>query len=435
MMRSRASGKDLGHEVMDVDGKVIEAEELLHRVHSLVSALEADGVVTSAGAPTEVADPSRQGHLDLMRQFQSQLVTPLALRGPGIRGSVGFVARRAARRMVRWYVEPRWETQRAFNDQTWTFLTRQDQEFAVEVAGVRAQSAAVRGQLVELKLMMYSALERLSHLRVDIDRLEETGREHDAALDRALAGRVAAQEEALSLRREVAALMERLGVTSVHGVAVDYAAFEDRFRGQSDEIRQGQERYLSLIPRLDAMVVDIGCGRGEMVELLIEAGFDAIGVDTDTRMVQSCVARGLPVTQDEGIHFLEMQADESLAGIVCIQVVEHLTTTELERLLRLAYAKLMQGGSLVVETINPRSSFALSNHFYADTSHTRPVHPETLRFICEQIGFGRVSMEERSLHPAASQVDRLPDDAVGQAVQQLIETVFGYQDYFVAANK
>ena len=92
-------------------------------------------------------------------------------------------------------------------------------------------------------------------------------------------------------------------------------------------------------------------------------------------------------------------ADDSLKGIFCAQVVEHLITPELEQLIVLAHEKLQSGGVLVIETINPRSSYALGNHFYADTSHVRPVHPETLRFICEQVGFVSVELEERSPHP------------------------------------
>ena len=91
---------------------------------------------------------------------------------------------------------------------------------------------------------------------------------------------------------------------------------------------------------------------------------------------------------------------DALKGIFCAQVVEHLITPEMEELIRQSHRTLRKGGVLVIETINPRSSFALGNHFYADTSHVRPVHPETLRFICEQIGFTSVQLEERSPHPS-----------------------------------
>ena len=83
-------------------------------------------------------------------------------------------------------------------------------------------------------------------------------------------------------------------------------------------------------------------------------------------------------------------------------------TSELERLISLAHQKLLVSGVIVMETINPRSLYALGNHFFADTSHVRPVHPETLRFICEQVGFSRVELEERSAHPLMRVADELP---------------------------
>ncbi len=172
-----------------------------------------------------------------------------------------------------------------------------------------------------------------------------------------------------------------------------------------------------------------------MLSLLREAGHDVIGVDTDAGMVAACQAEGLPALVEDGIHYLSRANDGTLKGIFCAQVVEHLITPELERLISLSQQKLKRGGVLVVETINPRSSYALGNHFYADTSHVRPVHPETLRYICEQVGFSRVQLEERSPHPMLKTTGELPDGAVGEAVGALLQSVFGYQDYVIVATK
>ena len=157
--------------------------------------------------------------------------------------------------------------------------------------------------------------------------------------------------------------------------------------------------------------------------------------DIDAGMVQVCNDKGLPAVLGNGIQFLSQTPPESLKGIFCAQVVEHLITPELEQLMTLAHERLRLGGVLVVETINPRSSFALGNHFYADTSHVRPVHPETLRFICEQVGFSRVELEERSPHPYLELSQNLPTDDTGQAVGALLENVFGFQDYVIVATK
>jgi O-antigen chain-terminating methyltransferase len=168
---------------------------------------------------------------------------------------------------------------------------------------------------------------------------------------------------------------------------------------------------------------------------LIAAGYKAIGVDMDSNMIELCQSKGLPVVQDDGIHYLNATDDDSLRGIFCAQVVEHLLTQELERFVQLCYQKLLPSGVAVIETINPRSLFALGNHFFADVSHTRPVHPETLRFICEQSGFSRVQLEERSPHPYMKSVDQLPEGEVGTALKELLGSVFGNQDYVIVATK
>jgi O-antigen chain-terminating methyltransferase len=237
--------------------------------------------------------------------------------------------------------------------------------------------------------------------------------------------------------RFIAEQLERIGTSWSGGTEIDYVTFEDRCRGSSEELRKSQERYVSLFPQPGGIgkILDIGCGRGEMLELLTGAGYDVLGVDPDAGMIEVCRSKGLPVVQDNGIHLLEQTDDNSLKGIFCAQVIEHLLTSEVERLMQLAHQKLLVSGVLVVETINPRSLYALANHFFVDTSHVRPVHPETLRFICEQVGFSRVQLEERSAHPLLETADHLPEGEVGAAVGELLKSVFGYQDYAIVATK
>jgi O-antigen chain-terminating methyltransferase len=173
-----------------------------------------------------------------------------------------------------------------------------------------------------------------------------------------------------------------------------------------------------------------------MLELLRNEGHDVLGVDSNSGMIEVCIGKGLPVVQDDGIHLLEQMEDKSLKGIFCLQVIEHLLTSELEKLISIAQQKLFVGGVLVMETINPRSSFALGNHFFADTSHVRPVHPETLCFICQKSGFGHVALEELSPHPLLKLADDLPEEGtVSTAVEALLTNVFGFQDYAIIATQ
>ena len=336
-------------------------------------------------------------------------------------GRVGRFFKRVVRRITSWYVEPRWVTQQGFDSRTIEFSREVIGSFDLtnrQLARVDAELEDLRQQNVRLKLQIVAEIERHSRYRREVAETLKT---------------VASHVEVQSLSRDV----KRLGVTGGTSSAIDYLAFEDRCRGSSESIQHAQERYLSLFPPAsgNGAIVDIGCGRGEMLELLLAAGYKALGVDMDTNMIEFCRSKGLPVVQDDGIHFLEVTDDDSLRGIFCAQVVEHLLTSELERLVELSYRKLMPSAVLVIETINPRSLFALGNHFFADVSHVRPVHPETLRFICEQIGFNNVELEERSPHPFMSAVNELPEGEEGAALNQLLQSVFGFQDYAIIATK
>jgi 2-polyprenyl-3-methyl-5-hydroxy-6-metoxy-1,4-benzoquinol methylase len=406
--------------MLDIDGHVIDPEALLERVQELVSTIEGQ----SPTPPADIRAVSTE-HLaapvHAMQPLHAGLLPPDLSGAAGLRGRAGRFFKRVVRRLTSWYVEPRWVTQQEFDFRNIEFSREVIGAFDLtnrHLARVDAELEDLRQQNVRLKLQIVAEIERHSRHRREVAETFKT---------------VASHVEVQNLSRDV----KRLGVTGGTSSAIDYVAFEDRCRGSSESIQEAQQRYLGLFPPANGSgeIIDIGCGRGEMLELFIAAGYKAIGVDMDTNMIELCRSKGLTVVQDDGIHFLEMTDDDSLRGIFCAQVVEHLLTSEVERLIELSYQKLMPSAVLVIETINPRSLFALGNHFFADVSHIRPVHPETLRFICEQIGFGKVELEERSLHPYMNAVDELPEGEVGTALKELLQSVFGYQDYAIVATK
>ena len=406
--------------MLDIDGHVISPEVLLARVQQLVSTI--DGQSPSPPADVSaVATEQLAAPVHAMQPLLEVLHPPDLSGATGLRGRVGRLPKRVVRRLTSWYVEPRWINQQEFDLRNMEFSRQVIGAFDLtnrHLARVDAELEDLRQQNVRLKLQIVAEIERHSRHRREVAETLKT---------------LASHVDVQNLSRDV----KRLGVTGSTSAAIDYVEFEDRCRGSSESIQHEQERYLSLFPPPSGSgaVVDIGCGRGEMLELLVGAGYTAIGVDMDTNMVELCRSKGLPVVQDDGIHFLEVTEDDSLRGIFCAQVVEHLLTSELERLVELSHRKLVSNGVLVIETINPRSLFSLGNHFFADVSHIRPVHPETLRFICEQIGFGNVELEERSLHPFMNTIDELPDGEVGTALKELLQSVFGYQDYAIVATK
>ncbi|HUL79798.1 MAG TPA: methionine biosynthesis protein MetW [Vicinamibacteria bacterium] len=179
--------------------------------------------------------------------------------------------------------------------------------------------------------------------------------------------------------------------------AVDsaYTAFENRFRGSREEIRARQRDDVALFAGLTP-VVDLGCGRGEFLELLREAGIEGRGVEGNANVVRECRAKGLDVVAGDLVEFLRTQATSSLAGIFAAQVVEHLPPAVLVALLAEAHRALRSGGLLVLETVNAASALAFHEVFVRDLSHERPLHPETLRFMVAAAGFGEARIEMRS---------------------------------------
>jgi glycosyltransferase involved in cell wall biosynthesis/2-polyprenyl-3-methyl-5-hydroxy-6-metoxy-1,4-benzoquinol methylase len=165
-----------------------------------------------------------------------------------------------------------------------------------------------------------------------------------------------------------------------------YRRFEDVFRGSESFIRERQRAYLELL-RDHAPILDVGCGRGEFLDLLSEEGIAAKGVDVDSGMVERCREKGHEVELADGLEYLAGLADRSLGGIFSAQVVEHLPYEALIQLFALARAKLDVRGVLIVETVNPHSVGALKN-FWVDPTHTAPVFPEVALLLSRLNGFG-----------------------------------------------
>ena len=139
-------------------------------------------------------------------------------------------------------------------------------------------------------------------------------------------------------------------------------------------------------------VVDIGCGRGELLAALKAAGIPARGVDTNREMVAVARERGLEAVQADALAYLTSAPDESIGGLVATQVVEYLEPPYLVRLLETAWPKLRPGAPIVLETINPACWLAFFSSYIRDFTHVRPVHPETLQYLLRASGFERIEV-------------------------------------------
>lgn len=224
-----------------------------------------------------------------------------------------------------------------------------------------------------------------------------------------------------------------------------YLGLEERFRGTQAEI---SARVASFLPHLPpgGKVLDLGCGRGEMLKVLSEHGFDARGVDRSAAMVEQCRSQGLSAESADLFQVLTDVPAESLAGVISLHVIEHLPPMALGRFVRLAWQALSPGGSLILETPNPLSMVVAARNFWRDPTHLRPIHPETLKLVFEQAGFDPI--ESLELRPFAA-AERLPEVSLAEldpTVRPLAESInelrdrldallFGCQDYAIVGTK
>lgn len=229
--------------------------------------------------------------------------------------------------------------------------------------------------------------------------------------------------------------------------SLTYVGFEDRFRGAQEEIRRRVEDYVPLLAAADD-IVDVGCGRGELLALLRERGVRARGVDVNPAMVQVCRDKGLQAEAGDALGFLNQQPDGSIGGLIAIQVVEHLTPAYLTAFLATAFHKMRPGAPLVLETINPACWMAFFETYIRDLTHQHPLHPDTLKYVVHAAGFSQVDVQYRSpvsvddrLTSAAADLDGATAAMIGLVnvvndhADKLNRRLFSYMDYVVLARR
>jgi O-antigen chain-terminating methyltransferase len=170
-----------------------------------------------------------------------------------------------------------------------------------------------------------------------------------------------------------------------------YLSFEDAFRGSDAVI---QERLSAYVPLFDgrSAILDIGCGRGELLSALKAAGVSARGIDLNADMVAVACDRGLDATRADALDYLSAVPDGALGGVIATQVIEHLEPSYLMRLLDAVARTLQPGAPIILETINPACWLAFFSSYLRDFTHVRPVHPETLQYLLRASGFERVEL-------------------------------------------
>jgi len=276
--------------------------------------------------------------------------------------------------------------------------------------------------------------------------IEKVRREVQEDIEERVMAVVAAMNEEIEARASLLKVLEKkVSETPIDTAECSYFVFEERFRGSREEIMKRQSVFLRHFTGCKN-VLDIGCGRGEFLELLRTEGIGSYGIDVDEDMVNYCRSRGLCVERIDAISYLQEIEDKGLDGVFLDQVVEHLENEYLMKVLRLSYQKMIYGSYIVAETVNPLSFTSFAN-FYIDMSHKKPLHPQTLSYLFESAGFREVRIEFHSPLPDYARLEAIPpieymdgnikniSNIYNSNIDKLNKILYGPQDYVVIGKK
>lgn len=246
--------------------------------------------------------------------------------------------------------------------------------------------------------------------------------------------------------------LDRNRMEEVLGTDNSYLLLENRYRGSEEEITSRMKPYAtkiaSLLSHVDCRgpVIEIGCGRGELLSLLRENNIHSKGVELDAAMVRRCHDKGLEVLDSDALEYLNTLQDNSLPGIVAIQVVEHLSNDYRRMFFDVIMKKVVRGGFLILETINTSSFLPLLQNYFRDPTHIFPLHPDTLRTLLEQSGLEVKEIINSSEFPEEAKIPLLPSAEgmpfrhqemirhLNERFSHLNRLIYGPQDYAIIAR-
>ena len=395
----------------DIPDEGTNVEELMRKIKENIKTRRAIDLCANAGdtaggkadeseehAPFEIGKPGEWDYVNSNRDIQNDNYIISSHRR--ILGKVLVKGRELVHGEVRRYVDPMVWKQREFN----TSIVRILNDIAVRLGGISsqiddkiAQSQSTISAQIDDKI---GRSQSTISAQID-DKIIQSESKISSDIGEQVKSVVAAMNEDIENRAWLAEILDgRIAKESVrasntisesHADYINYFVFEERFRGTRADIKERQSAFIKYFKGC-RNVLDIGCGRGEFQELLRDHEIGGHGIDIDEDMVNFCKSKGLDVEKIDAVSYLQKLEDKSLDGIFIDQVVEHLEQEYLIEMLNLSFMKLIYGGTIVVETVNPLSFFSFAN-FYLDMSHKRPVHPETLGFLLNVAGFREIKIE------------------------------------------
>ena len=419
--------------MLDVKNPEIRVDEIMQRIREKVRT-RSQASAPAATLPPVALDLGGWEPVDGMLA-RAQEVAQVGASVPPMtrmRGLKRVVAGSVARTFLR-LAQVITRDQRSFNLATIDILRTMDERARREaghVAALRAEVASVRSDLSRrIDEVQATDSRALGQLRTSMS-LQERRFERflDEAGDHA-AGKTTPAPVGAENGPSVAA-------ESAHLWDAIYLHFEDEFRGTREEIKARVAVYLPKFREAGAgteaaPILDLGCGRGELLEVLRTEGLVASGVDTNRAAVEQCRQQGLSVELGDAFDVLRKLPEASLGGLAALHVVEHLPFPLVLKLLDEALRVLRPGGVAIFETPNPKNVLVGSSNFYIDPTHRNPVHPLTLRHLMEARGL--VGVETMMLHPLPPEA-RVPD-ASSELARRFNEYFYGPQDYAVVGRR
>lgn len=352
--------------------------------------------------------------------------------------------KRVVRKLLKFLIEPLVEEQNQFNSavtQNLNVLRNNDVVFqaAVDYFGdAFRKNALVMGEIRDETMQKLTVLhgettEELNKLRC------EAAEGLDALKDKTTQMLDQINAENRRLAKALQQLQKQNESENIYDT-IDYWAFQEHMRGSYTEIKKRQLPYMSYFTGCEN-VVDLGCGRGEFLEILQEHGIHAVGVDLYEKSVQFCRAKGFTVAEEDAVEFLKAQKAESVDGIFSAQLIEHIPVRSILELCRESYRVLKSGSYLVLETPNPMCLSTYMNSFYLDPTHKNPIHPHFLEYLLQECGFSNVLINFNQESKVGYRFPMLHVEncknlsEFNDGINFLSDIIWGSQDYAVVAQK
>ncbi len=291
----------------------------------------------------------------------------------------------------------------------------------------------------ETRDMFFQQHEGISALRRDLVALQQQIVDMQATVEE---GRTEQHESIGQVDLFLESVRRKLPNPSAEDLAAEpsawdhlYNAFEDKQRGSYDLIRERLEVYIPDLLTTTEPVIDIGCGRGEWLDLLKAKGISSYGVDNNPDVVSRAADRGLDVRLGDAMEHLGSLPEKSVAAVTAFHVAEHLQLNDLISLIDSALRVLVPGGKLILETPNPANLTVGATTFWLDPTHIRPLPSDLLSFLVDSRGFGHVEVRPLSRTELPIPVSDDADPVVARLTEVVNQHLGAAADYAVLGTR